>query len=1025
MSFTNTGSKNSEIVVAGCQKQMYRIDVDKGTITEAIDRDPALAYTMMRRANQYICAAAHDGSIHLLDSKTLSVVNSWKAYAGSVNDMDARGDYLLTCGWAQQQYHGLALERLVRVYDLKNQKSVAPVTFGQGAAFVRMHPKLSSTCIVISQSGAIQSIDVQNPDIPIMRFAQTFDAQLTGLELMPSGKGFAMADNHCQIAVWGSASKMQFTEYTQRTEFADVTAPTKHIDWSPDVPLNLIGMPYYREALLSNWPNSLVHEVGAPPPKIDPAVLAALRKSEYGAVGPNPKKGRRNQAERTRGSQEQASIPAPKFLSEQRKDEDGNYEVERRLSEDIGKTLGGLALNGGPPVYYTPQKMSYSKFGVDDFDFKYFNQTKYSGLEIHIVNSYANPLLQVFRFTNVVRNMALQHTARDCRFEHCMLCETGFVVDMLEKASGLICQATNFFKALSKQHNAVALNFLEEHTFGTPLSVMMQNLTRFLLPTLGENFRRLNQAVTTSQGGLGTSGRSYSACTACGYEDSKDQTWYTHDLIYPARKHSPRNMRQYFSRLLKESVERFDQHRGWCMRCQSYKAIRSRRALLRAPDMLTLNAAVHTPEAKQLWSTPGFLPRQIGIIVRNDQFYCYEGQEIQQHLDRQTHDITVYDLVGVVAEITTEAQQSHLVSLVNTSIAETSPSRKESWHLFNDFMVRPVSSQEALHFDPRWKLPSTITYQARSHSHHLDQTWQSQIDTSILYRSVIQPSHSPTYHCAPLSPTTDPLPNSETHYAIDAEFVRLLREEISMDANGTRHITRPARSGLARVSVLRGDPGPEQSVPFIDDYIAITDHVDDYLTQFSGLQPGDLTPGTSRFQLVTLKEVYKKLWVLLNRGVRFLGHGLSSDFRTINIHVPEAQVVDTQFLFSLGDRTRRKLSLRFLAWTLLGEDIQANVNSEGHDSIEDARTALKLWRRWGEVEREGPEAMERLKDEIFAKGRAMEWKVPAAVAREGVGKEGGSPRRALVGTSGGSAPATPERRAGGVRVGTPLRGEVN
>ena len=100
-----TSPSGTELVVAGCQHQMYRVDVEKGTIIETLTNDPVTTYTMMRRANQYICAAAHDGSIHLLDSKTLSAVNSWKAYAGSVNDMDARGDYLLTCGWAQQQYH--------------------------------------------------------------------------------------------------------------------------------------------------------------------------------------------------------------------------------------------------------------------------------------------------------------------------------------------------------------------------------------------------------------------------------------------------------------------------------------------------------------------------------------------------------------------------------------------------------------------------------------------------------------------------------------------------------------------------------------------------------------------------------------------------------------------------------------------------------------------------------------------------------------------------------------------------------
>ena len=49
------------------------------------------------------------------------------------------------------------------------------------------------------------------------------------------------------------------------------------------------------------------------------------------------------------------------------------------------------------------------------------------------------------------------------------------------------------------------------------------------------------------------------------------------------------------------------------------------------------------------------------------------------------------------------------------------------------------------------------------------------------------------------------------------------------------------------------------------------------------------------------------------------------------------QVIDTVFLFHF--KRQRKLSLRFLASYLLKEDIQQQT----HDSIEDARTAVKLY----------------------------------------------------------------------------------
>lgn len=87
----------------------------------------------------------------------------------------------------------------------------------------------------------------------------------------------------------------------------------------------------------------------------------------------------------------------------------------------------------------------------------YYNRTRYSGLEIHIPNSYANSLLQILHFTPLIRNVALQHAATRCINELCLLCETGFLYDMLERAEGSICQATNFLKTFSYQPQGTIL----------------------------------------------------------------------------------------------------------------------------------------------------------------------------------------------------------------------------------------------------------------------------------------------------------------------------------------------------------------------------------------------------------------------------------------------------------------------------------------------------------------------------------------------------------------------------------------
>lgn len=58
---------------------------------------------------------------------------------------------------------------------------------------------------------------------------------------------------------------------------------------------------------------------------------------------------------------------------------------------------------------------------------------------------------------------------------------------------------------------------------------------------------------------------------------------------------------------------------------------------------------------------------------------------------------------------------------------------ENEWHLFNDFLVRRVTSDEALRFDPTWKLPSILTYQIKSARHVIDDSWKDKLDASLLY----------------------------------------------------------------------------------------------------------------------------------------------------------------------------------------------------------------------------------------------------------------------------------------------------
>ena len=124
-----------------------------------------------------------------------------------------------------------------------------------------------------------------------------------------------------------------------------------------------------------------------------------------------------------------------------------------------------------------------------------------------------------------------------------------------------------------------------------------------------------------------------------------------------------------FSSVLKSSFERVVENRAWCDRCRRYRQFLTRTALQGVSPVLVLNTALEkSAESRQLWATPGWLPKEIGINIEKENFLCFEGETLRK-LQRSLHKntITIYQLVGMVADIISgEHEKPHLVSLIDS-----------------------------------------------------------------------------------------------------------------------------------------------------------------------------------------------------------------------------------------------------------------------------------------------------------------------------------------------------------------------
>ena len=127
--------------------------------------------------------------------------------------------------------------------------------------------------------------------------------------------------------------------------------------------------------------------------------------------------------------------------------------------------------------------------------------------------------------------------------------------------------------------------------------------------------------------------------------------------------------------------------------------------------------------------------------------------------------------------------------------------------------------------------------------------------------------------------------------------------------------------------------------------------------------------GTSLFHLDLILIFALFCSVLFCFYVGMIRHGLSNDFETANIFVPPEQVRDTVDLWRLPDR--RRISLKFLAAYVLNADIQDEV----HDSIEDAKTALLLYKKYLELKEQGEDVLHAKLVELYSLGQQNNWTV--------------------------------------------------
>ncbi|VDM41833.1 unnamed protein product [Toxocara canis] len=961
------------VLTGGDQSKIIQLDLEtqKETRIVHLKQKNCLA---LRSNQKFLFSSDSDGNITLRHLSTIDAIHALQTHQGAIADFDVYGNKLITCGYSPR-LGTLTGDRFLMVYDLRTLRSLPLVPLPIAPSFCRFLPSYSDSRIMVSsQAGELIVMDLNDQtgqQIPIQLDTNGF--AIFSLDISPSRQCIAFGFIH----LFSDRAQPVFNENAWDTEFPDPVAmhPSMGID---DLlpPFAVFPLPFSTDdSYLSDWPEQQ-------PDPIAQQIIDSMRMVQFVGYAPNPR----------------ADTPLRAFNIEP-------YSILSSTLHKVNTSSEQPIRDASPqsiPKFYRRVHIRPSRYNNEEFDYLRYNRTELIPIESQPSMPQANAVLLALHHISSIRDIFLQHL---CFEVDCLSCEVGFLFRMLADRIPLQpASASNFVRCLRSLD--VKAQLFDE-TEQTSLLLKMRSFVQFLTTRLNEELGELPSGVSYRECFETTFGLN-NRCVRCSEQYQSTEKRFTLQIAYPTNADIVT-----FCNVLEKSLNCPEQSEALCQKCGKMARVTSTRRVRSLPKVLVIDTSATNQAERAFWTSQlqAFEKRPLSKLnssqssssLERFQKTCRYGDECKKPFCKYSHTtdgknevssdcedilassshatedfewthyipaavhIKTTDGICTVSENThesstcfvlrcavfavgdgTDTEPTHLVTAVRVKPVDSSNSllapMERGWVVFNEFVVTRVTENEALHLDASWKLPCMLFYVQLESDITIKAETRASIPAAVFWTDF----GSTLAHQSRLSISEETLPKKGELVAIDAEFVALNKE-------GTR--------AVARVSCVR-----EDGTCFLDDYIrpASSDTISDYLTAWSGIEAADLDPELSTRNLISLKGIYLKLLFLLQQGVIFVGHGLSSDFNALSIYVPSDQMRDTVHLFY--QPTQRMISLQFLAWFLFDESIQQTA----HDSVEDARMAFRLYKKYLELKENGKLAS--VINDLYETGKRLDWK---------------------------------------------------
>eukprot|EP01127_Copromyxa_protea_P022427 TRINITY_DN802_c0_g2_i5.p1 TRINITY_DN802_c0_g2~~TRINITY_DN802_c0_g2_i5.p1 ORF type:complete len:1089 (-),score=127.13 TRINITY_DN802_c0_g2_i5:162-3428(-) len=931
-----TGAR-SKIVFGGSGDSLYVFDLERSKVCQELQLPNGI--TRLKQGRFLYCGTP-SGKITVCDQRSNRIENTFLGCTGPVTDLAEKGDLLVACGFGTRMGQTI-VDQIIKVYDIRTMRPLQGFPFHAGPYRMEFHPKFSSMLLVASSSGEFTIVDATTGFGHLPMYS--IDTQGLGLscfDISSSGSIIGLGDINGALHQWGESEDVTVNNYSYNALPIVDPFPTPSCEMTETCPLNTPQMDllfeHCQSELLSTWNGCPYFAVPYPPKQIIPPEVARnMRRQDFLSVCPVPPG---NHIRNLILHCEPAALPtyldcAEFFESTEDTKKKGDKDMEPETeTEETEVESEGEKYQSRPPKQYRVLRLRHSPKSYL-YNISRYNQTRLSGLENALKNTYINSLLQTLYWIPQIHAFCQSILYRE---ELTITDELGFLFRTMDLASGTPCEPRNFLTTLQKMPTAQNIGIFEEDVTETSYPKLIEKVQAYLLdrihkecttlnpvnkntkwPQAKEIKKKTNNSIIDDV--FGSTMKTVNNCMHCKNATQISTRHLSYNLSFPSTPSS-------FATVLRNSLSTASNTHAWCENCGSFQMSHQRKEVTTLPNILVLNCPSSqmsedfwesvSDDASALWAdgnrnnmidNADSRPHWIPFTIQLSHDSKTEKMQVKEFSSNKsvtsTSEGTVYVLTSVISCVTDWASvpNRHLVSQIRVKpsghpMTKDDKSQDPGWYLFNDYQVLPISQFEAVHVDHKWKVPCILYY--------------TQLNSTSL--KPIPPITNPVgdfslFHERPLSKpstdlsfkplTIDEIPKPGTLVAIDTEYVRT-SEEVLRNQGQRRVVIRPMQFSLARVSVLRSWDNFE---PFIDDYISIDEStIQDYLTQYSGVHSGDLDPTRSKHYVTTLKQACLKLRYLADQGTIFVGHGLQSDFTIISIlshHVLFCSVMFCSVLF--------------------------------------------------------------------------------------------------------------------------------